>query len=184
MQPRGVFNDAPDEIVARAVEHFGLTNDPREAGYVLPDGRMLDLSGRHQMLGGDYQRIGDRNVPTGGRDWQAGQRDTDHRELNFLDASSDGDSTSKMLEFQTTANAIRLNPGQGISVTSRPTRRQIEEIARMWNREFRGERLYIDIDHYTAGDARSYTPRATQVIERPNVENITRFFDEHFSSRK
>jgi len=168
-----------EALVARAVEHFGLTNDPREAGYVLPDGKMLDLSGRHEMLGGDYVRQGQRNVATG-QDYQAGVRHTDHRDVpsDWITQRNDwggaSDSSRDMLDFQTQASAVRLMPNSGVSVTVRPTRRQIEAIARMWNKEFRGEPLLIDIDRIGGGNPISTT------IERPNVENITRFFDEHF----
>lgn len=33
--------------INKAKEYFGLTDDPNEAGYILPDGTMLDFSGRH-----------------------------------------------------------------------------------------------------------------------------------------
>lgn len=29
------------------IRFFGITNNPKECGYILPDGRMLDFSGRH-----------------------------------------------------------------------------------------------------------------------------------------
>lgn len=35
------------EWITAAKAHFGLTRDPREAGYILPNGEMLDFSGRH-----------------------------------------------------------------------------------------------------------------------------------------
>lgn len=33
-----------EDIINKAVEHFGITDEPTEAGYILPDGRMLDFS--------------------------------------------------------------------------------------------------------------------------------------------
>lgn len=45
----------------RAISHYGLTADPREAGYILPDGSLLDFS-------------------EGGR----GQRSQDHRNVSFI----------------------------------------------------------------------------------------------------
>lgn len=39
---------ADSDILERAVYEFGTTRDIREAGYILPDGRMLDLSGRRE----------------------------------------------------------------------------------------------------------------------------------------
>jgi len=52
-----------------AKKHFGVTNDIREAGYVLPDGSMLDFSGRHE--GADERTA-------------SGQRHTDHREISKI----------------------------------------------------------------------------------------------------
>ena len=49
------------------IKEFGLTKDVREAGYLLPDGRMLDLSGKNQ----------------GGT---PGQRSLDHREVGGTDS--------------------------------------------------------------------------------------------------
>ncbi|RPJ85711.1 MAG: hypothetical protein EHM13_00275 [Acidobacteria bacterium] len=44
---------AGKKLEARAVEIFGLTEDPREAGFILSDGTMLDLSGgRYGERGG------------------------------------------------------------------------------------------------------------------------------------
>ena len=63
----GEFSFEPDaDLIERAVENFGLTNDVREAFYVLPDGRMLDGSGRHR--GGDERSF-------------TKQRQVDHRDI-------------------------------------------------------------------------------------------------------
>ena len=34
-------------IQEAAKQYFGVTTDYKEAGYILPDGSMLDLSGKH-----------------------------------------------------------------------------------------------------------------------------------------
>lgn len=49
----------------RAIKRLGLTRDPREAGYILPDGSMLDFHGR---------ALGSRGPP--------GYRQLDHSEVN------------------------------------------------------------------------------------------------------
>ena len=41
-------DDSPQDILERAVELFGTTDDPREAGFILPDGIFLDFSGMRQ----------------------------------------------------------------------------------------------------------------------------------------
>jgi hypothetical protein len=58
------------DLIERAVNSFGLTTDPREAGYILPDGRMLDFSAKSK----------------GG---QPGQRAQDHREVGRLSTPED-----------------------------------------------------------------------------------------------
>ena len=65
--------DAKQErsIIAKVARYFGYTTDPREAGYVLPNGRMLDLSGK---------RNGD----------QGGMRNMDHRDLPNLNMGDHG----------------------------------------------------------------------------------------------
>jgi hypothetical protein len=143
----------------QAVEHFGLTNSIDEAGYMLPDGRMLDLSGRHDMLEGDYIRQGTKNVATG-RDWQVGQRNTDHRELPFSVVS--GDTTANMLAFQKEAGAIRIMPGTGISVVSVPERSQIEKLVRAWKRRYGNEPMLVDVDDLNGRN-----------ISSVEVENVT-----------
>lgn len=38
----------PEKLNLKAIKEFGLTSDFREAGYVLNDGRLLDLSGKRE----------------------------------------------------------------------------------------------------------------------------------------
>lgn len=55
----------PDsELIQRAKDTFGITNDVREAFYVLPDGTMLDGSGRH-WGGSEIDVAGQRQVDHG-----------------------------------------------------------------------------------------------------------------------
>lgn len=42
-------NQDQDVIINKAVEYYGTTDEPIKAGFILPDGRMLDLSGGHQV---------------------------------------------------------------------------------------------------------------------------------------
>ena len=55
-----------------AKRKFGETKDIREAGYVLPDGVMLDFSGRHEL------------DPGSDSSFLAGRRTTDHRAVNQI----------------------------------------------------------------------------------------------------
>jgi hypothetical protein len=69
----------PEVLQSRAKEVFGVTDNLREAGYVTPDGSMLDFTGRSQADG--YRREGDRFVSESGPDYLAGERNLDHRDI-------------------------------------------------------------------------------------------------------
>ncbi len=74
-------------VIDQAIDLFGLTDDPREAGYILPDGRMLDFSGKNQ----------------GG---QPGVRALDHRDVNAIMSAG---GTEGMNEFMRSTGAIRFH---------------------------------------------------------------------------
>lgn len=122
-----------DDLLAQAKEYFGITLNPRECGYILPDGTMLDLSGRHQM--GDYVKTPDgRWKPKRGPDFATNLRHTDHREVHDLPGFADMDlrgrdgesnPTYYMRYFLRTTGAIRFMPGQGFDVWKQPTPKQL-----------------------------------------------------------
>jgi hypothetical protein len=65
-----------DSIQKKMLSHFGATKNPREAGYILNDGTMLDLSGRHYATGYSNSK------PLPGQpDYLKNARAVDHREL-------------------------------------------------------------------------------------------------------
>ena len=39
------------KLLDDAIKFFGLTNDPKECGFICPSGEMLDFSGRHLAVG-------------------------------------------------------------------------------------------------------------------------------------
>ena len=49
--------EVSDKMVEAVVDHFGITEDFAEAGYILPDGRLLDLSGKNQGGSGGYRAL-------------------------------------------------------------------------------------------------------------------------------
>jgi len=58
----GIVNET---MISKAKAEFGVTEDFDEAGYILPDGEMLDFSGKNQgAIGRD--------------------REVDHREINVV----------------------------------------------------------------------------------------------------
>ena len=84
------------EWTERAIEHFGTTLKPHEAGFILYDGQLLDFSGGH-----------------------ADQRRLDHAEIRqiYTDEELEGSFAhcrygGLIQLFQTQTNAIRLNSAQ------------------------------------------------------------------------
>lgn len=83
--------EGPKAMLDRAVELFGLTENPFTAGFILPRGKLLDLSGR-TMGAGD-----------------TGQRMLDHRELGIVLGENDPGGTEGMIEFMARTGAIRMS---------------------------------------------------------------------------
>ena len=73
-------------ITESAIQHFGITYKISEAGYLLTNGKLLDLSGKND--GGP-----------------ANTRSCDHREISICYESIDG--TDAMIDFMNAGN-IRL----------------------------------------------------------------------------
>ena len=102
-------------LIDKAIAQFGLTSDPSEAGYILPDGRMLDFSGKRE----------------GGT---PGMRSLDHGDISILhvdDTSISG--TDGMIEFMQQAGAVRfsyINSDIVASFAVKMTASQIDVITR------------------------------------------------------
>lgn len=88
-------------IISKMVRYFKTTKDPREAGYVMPDGRMLDLSGKRQ----------------GSR--ESGVRHLDHREANIALADIDYQDDNGMLAAQN-AGIARVDFNYGLVNFTKP----------------------------------------------------------------
>ena len=86
---------SPAAIENAVIEEFGATEDPREAGYILEDGQMLDFSG----------------VREGG---MPGMRSFDHREVGraFEDSDFEG-GTEGMIQFMSATGATRISYNDG-----------------------------------------------------------------------
>lgn len=106
----------PDEdLIQRAKDNFGVTSDIREAFYVLPDGTMLDGSGRH--WGGNEVDV-------------AGQRQVDHGDIGEIIDDSTG-PTDAMYKWMARSGAMRFDQIVGIaSVARRPTPEQLAVLSR------------------------------------------------------
>ena len=113
------------DIFALAKERFGVTNDIRECGYVLPDGSMLDFSGRHMVTG---------NTDTSNL---RGRRSVDHRDIGDLNWNADMNTKSginiNMADF-IRMGAIRIhcsNTWSSINLFKKPTSEQVAPLLRL-----------------------------------------------------
>ena len=142
----------------RALDAWGVTRDAHEAGFVLPDGRMLDLTGRGQSVGYEQDATG-RWVPKPGEpDYLRGQRSRDHHEVaNFMD---DGDWDATDLDhFLAATGTMRVSlfgdRGQEmfmVQANSAPTDEQMRTIYSVMNR-YPGATLSWDVVDPKSGRA-------------------------------
>jgi len=96
-----------------AKKMFGVTNDIRECGFILPDGTMLDFSGKHS---------------TNNKASLEGRRTVDHRSIEKIGNENTPYITlSRFIE----AGAIRCDVrGAFINLIKRPTKEQIAVLSR------------------------------------------------------
>lgn len=116
-----LFKDAKDE--------FGTTRDFREAGYLLPDGSMLDFSEKNN--GGE-----------------PGRRGADHRDIaRVINDRSYGTMTEYLDDF-INEGAIRLIPESGaFSIAQQPTKEQ-KDMLRNFIYRYNGE---VEVEIYKNG---------------------------------
>ena len=163
-QPKFSLRDAETEkIFATAKEKFGTTYDMREAGYILPDGSMLDFSGKHQVRDTDTSFLN-------------GNRTVDHREIADIAYDFDENETgveTDMGDFLD-RGAIRIDSNAGaINLNVAPTKAQKDRLKRLIERN--DGYVYIDFgkgwdtEHYAEYEA----ARASRVLG-----DIDRYFDE------
>lgn len=155
-----------ENVKEAAIKYFGLTNNIYEAGYILDDGRMLDLSGRHYASG--YK---DGKPVKGQPDYLKGSRAVDHRELGE-DIPLEKSGTDKMTEFMHKTNSMRFhNLGDQIAANTvgMPTAAQLNIL----NRESKNaEGMQIDVDSPDGDTVHG------EYIENPNPSKIKKFYEE------
>lgn len=131
MQGQVMFRTAEqrEQLFADAKNEFGTTTDMREAGYLLPDGSMLDFSEKNN--GGE-----------------PGRRGADHRDIaRVINDRSYGTMTEYLDDF-INEGAIRLIPESGaFSVAQQPTKEQ-KNILRNFIYRYNGE---VDVEIYKDG---------------------------------
>lgn len=110
-----------DAIFTAAKNKFGITYDMREAGYILPDGSMLDFSGRHELRGSDTSFLN-------------GRRTVDHRQIQDIAYDFDDNETgieTNIGDFLD-KGAIRIDYNTGaINLNVSPTNAQKEKLRRL-----------------------------------------------------
>ena len=163
-QPKFSLRDAETEkIFTAAKEKFGTTYDMREAGYILPDGSMLDFSGKHQVRDADTSFLN-------------GRRTVDHREIEDIDYDFDENETGVKTDLGDFLDrgAIRIDYNAGaINLNIAPTRAQKDRLKRLIERN--DGYVYIDFgkgwdtEHYAEYEA----ARASRVLG-----DIDRYVDE------
>lgn len=111
-----------------AKEQFGVTEEFRRAGYILPDGQMLDFAQNDRS------------------------RDTDHREiLEVFGPAEVKNGTEALNEFLLDGNVrvMAEAPGVDISADTAPTAQQLEQIRKMAE-QLSGERGQFTLEISTA----------------------------------
>ena len=124
---------SPDQaLIDAAKKYFGTTLRPLEAGYVLPDGTMLDFSGRHETSKDNWPYMRD-------------QRSIDHRMLlsenmagfSMSDMFESSDGNEAMHEFMARTGAMRVDFTSSIASTMRPpSAAQLNVVARNIGRDY------------------------------------------------
>lgn len=153
------------DIFALAKERFGVTNDIRECGYVLPDGMMLDFTGRHQT-DGDASHL-------------RGRRSVDHRDIADLNYEKDLNTKSGLnvsMEQFIRQGAIRIhcsNTWSSINLFAKPTQQQINVLLRL----IQYSKGCVTVEIGDGNESLSYA-EYDEVKPRRVVNDIMRYFDE------
>lgn len=152
-------------IFDKAKEIFGTTSNINEAGYILPDGAMLDFSGRHALNEGDDDSF------------LRGERTSDHRDIGQIEYEKDGNTPSgvntDMPDF-IRRGAIRIDSNAGvINLAVKPTQQQRWPIRRIVEANDGDVQVDFgdgwDSDHYVEYDG----AKPSRVLA-----DIDRYFDE------
>mgnify|MGYP004704025529 CR=1 FL=1 len=140
-----------------AKEQFGVTEEFRRAGYILPDGQMLDFAQNDRS------------------------RDTDHREiLEVFGPAEVKNGTEALNEFLLDGNVrvMAEAPGVDISADTAPTAQQLEQIRKMAE-QLGGERRQFTLDISTA-DGR--VAASKEYSGRVDADKVVREIREYYKA--
>ncbi len=155
----------------KAARYFGYTNNLQKAGYMTPDGKLLDFSGERQGNKGAIDRA------------------MDHREINFvldyenpeLKAMQQGNEHSNsvgMRYFMNKGN-IRMQK-EGIDLTAKPTDKQLSLI-KDHILSNKGGNYFVDISNKEGNTIKSFSYEWPNVKVSSIINDIEKFFKENFS---
>ena len=142
-----------------AKEQFGVTEEFRRAGYILPDGQMLDFAQNDRS------------------------RDTAHREiLEVFGPAEVKNGTEALNEFLLDGNVrvMAEAPGVDISADTAPTAQQLEQIRKMAE-QLSGERGQFTLDISTA-DGR--VAASKEYSGRVDADKVVREIREYYKTRE
>ena len=113
------------DIFSAAKSKFGVTRDLREGGFVLPDGSVLDFSGRHALSSSKG------NIDLRGR------RTCDHNDIGDLMFDDNGNKVEGIDDIDKYSfmnlGAVRIDYNEGlISLVHEPTSKQLNVIKAIW----------------------------------------------------
>ena len=139
------------DVTKRAVELYGTTFNKYEAGYILPDGRMLDFSGKKEGA-------------------QPSQRSMDHREVGELYDTKFDTASEGMMKFVEDTGAVRVDFGKyhvGIDIIAKST---ISEKQKEIIRKHTARVETVNIDVY--GGYYKTFPIETFELDMPRIADI------------
>ena len=155
------------DLFTLAKERFGTTYDIRECGYILPDGSMLDFSGKHMITG---------NTDTS---HLRGRRSIDHRDIIDLkwdaDMSTETGINTNMEEF-IRSGAIRIhcsNTWSSINLFNKPTKEQINVLLRL----IQYSKGNVTVEIGDGNESYSYA-EYDEAKPRKVISDIVKYFDE------
>jgi peptidoglycan hydrolase-like protein with peptidoglycan-binding domain len=129
------FNKNPEALhplAEKALDFFGETFSIREAGYILPDGRMVDLSGKRDA--GEYVKVGNGYRPRPGQqDYLRNTRNSDHRDISQItDYPGEGSPTTSMHRFMVDTGAVRIDYNSGLINVTGPVTQAQARVLQSW----------------------------------------------------
>lgn len=151
-----IRENAENDATSRAISQLGTTTSWAETGYLTPEGRQLDFSGKRD--GGPR-----------------GQRSMDHREIEEIYENEGLEGSDAMVAFMAEGN-IRISPESGgINLQTLPTKAQREKL-QAFCRRYDGE-VIVDFDDAQGNTVHSVEyPSGTGPVRITN--DIRRYFEE------